>query len=136
MASQSFNQKKKDLTSRWLNENGYKYEEKREGFIAFKNSTNPILIKSFGRERSIANQDTQFTLKRNDFEKHTVQANNLNCVDLVYSLYLERPTGSYQLIIKCDFLKKEFTNYATINFNTQDFSYFKSQGIKVISVPK
>ncbi|QCT04853.1 hypothetical protein E6C60_4148 [Paenibacillus algicola] len=31
---------------------------------------------------------------------------------------------------------KEFKNYATINFNTQDFSYFRSQGIKVISVPK
>ena len=134
MASQSFNQKKKDLTARWLNENGYQYEEKREGFIAFKNFTNRILIKSFGRERSITNQDTQFTLKRDDFEKHNMQAANLDCVDLVYSLYLERPKGSYQLIIKRDFLKKEFTNYATINFNTQNFSYFRSQGIEVISV--
>ena len=134
MASQRFNQKKKDLTAEWLEKNGYRYEVKSEGLVASNNSNKQILFKSFGRERSLTNQDTKFTLKRGDFEVHNKQAAKLDCLDLVYSLYLERPSGSYQLIVKQDFLKKEFINNATINFNSENFDYFRSRDVEILLI--
>lgn len=134
MASESFNLKKKDLTIKWLERNDYQLTDKREGIIGIKNDTAPILFKSFGRERTANNQDTLFTLKREDFNNHLKQAAKIGCKDLVYSLYLEKPRDSFQLIIQRSFLEKQFVNNATINFNTQNFSYFKSQGIEIITV--